>query len=307
MQNLLLAANTLSFSQIPTLFWVASLTGILCAVFLGFISGLFYAKTDDARSLEKAGKQFNKLFELTTLRLKQANQACSQLEKISPAGYQEKDRAILERLQASISEKISNCLGLKKTVKETIEEEKEVDPIEWKTESIDPETLLPNQESIKANFDQMLEYSRLSDQPCGVLLCRIDKFSKLESRIGKQTINYFRRKLASLLIRSLTETDLVCQLDRSTYMILMPDSHNEETSALIEQVIRAVRGYHFRNPDTDQEILVTASFGYTTCQLQDSFDTLSGRILNAVTKSEKCGRNQLHIHNGTQSVHSLIS
>ncbi len=307
MQTLILSVNYSSLSEIPTLFWVASLAGILCAVFLGFFSGLYYARSEDERTLEKASKQFQKLFELTVLRLKQANQACSQLENFSQSNFNENDESLLQRLQNSISEKVSHCLKKEVPEEEPVEIEPEVAPISWETDILDPVTSIPTNEAIENNLNQMLEYSRLTGKSCSTFLCRIDKLDKLEQRVGKTTGDHFRQKISSILIRSLTDLDLVCQLDRSTFMVLMPDRSDEESAELVEQVIRAVRGYHFRTPETEQEVLVTASFGFTPCLAQDSHDTVLGRVRNAVSKSERRGRNQLHIHDGTKSIHSLVS
>lgn len=224
MHTLFLTASIVKFSEIPPMFWVASLSGILCAVVLGFFCGYYYSNTEDSRALEKAGKQIQKLVDLASLRLTQANQVCTELEKVTSGTLPEKDRDLLGRLQASISEKLTGFLQKHETTKKSVSEPppEEMEPIEWEFETIDPVTLLPCADSMDNNLTQMIERSQKSMRTCGALLCKIDKYDNLKSRVGENTIEHFRKKFSSLLIRSVTEMDLVCQMDESTFLILLP-------------------------------------------------------------------------------------
>ena len=66
-----------------------------------------------------------------------------------------------------------------------------------------------------------------------------------------------------------------------------------------------VRGYRFRLDETGPEVLVTASFGYTRLFPGDTVELALNRAGNALDRSLRRGRNQLHIHDGRGMTHSM--
>ena len=76
---------------------------------------------------------------------------------------------------------------------------------------------------------------------------------------------------------------------------------------LAQTICDTVRHYHFRLEESGPEVLVTASFGLTQCRPGDNADLILNRVENALAKSQRRGRNQLHLHNGDLLVQCLAS
>ncbi len=71
------------------------------------------------------------------------------------------------------------------------------------------------------------------------------------------------------------------------------------------QVVRdSVRNAHFRIDEIGPEVLLTASLGCTPCQPdEENVELILNRAFAALSKSQRVGRNQLHIHDGATPVH----
>ena len=114
------------------------------------------------------------------------------------------------------------------------------------------------------------------------------------------------RNVIRVVLRAARDADSVCHYNGSTFGVLMPNVDDSTGRKLAEAIRQTVRQYHFRLDESGPEVLVTASFGYTTCLPDDNHDLALNRAGNALAKSERRGRNQLHVHDGNTLANCLV-
>ena len=113
------------------------------------------------------------------------------------------------------------------------------------------------------------------------------------------------RKMAAVVCRGGRDEDLLCRYSNDTLALLMP-MVDTTTGRLLAQKIRdSVRSFHFRLEESGPEVFVSASYGFTVCEPADNGDLVVNRAGNAVSRSQRRGRNQLHLHDGETAVHRL--
>ena len=91
----------------------------------------------------------------------------------------------------------------------------------------------------------------------------------------------------------------------SNSTVLMPAVDPQTGGELAGTIRDRVRGYQFRVDETGQEVLVTASFGYTRLFPADTAELALNRAGSALAKSLGRGRNQLHVHDGSSLTHCM--
>jgi GGDEF domain-containing protein len=82
------------------------------------------------------------------------------------------------------------------------------------------------------------------------------------------------------------------------FAVLLPSVAPLAGARVAEALRSAVRQHRFRANETGPEIVVTASFGYAACLPGDPPSLVLDRAGAALAKSQACGRNQLHAHDG---------
>ena len=126
-------------------------------------------------------------------------------------------------------------------------------------------TGLPDRPMFDANLRLMLAEGAKTDLSSGLLLVTIDRREQLKSRFGIRGVDDFEKSIAAVIGRAIRKQDLVCRLTDDSYGILFPTVDIEGGRKLAQVVRNSVRLHTFRLNDIGPEVLVTASFGYTTC------------------------------------------
>jgi diguanylate cyclase (GGDEF)-like protein len=135
------------------------------------------------------------------------------------------------------------------------------------------------------------------------LLVKIDRRDGLKSRFGIRGAEEFDKGVAYVISHSLREQDLACRMTEDTFGILFPSVDGEAGHKLAQAVRNAVRFHTFRSNGIGPEVLVTASFGYTSCAPADHPEVVLSRAGEALARSAQRGRNQLHLAEGSSVVH----
>ena len=176
-------------------------------------------------------------------------------------------------------------------------------PLEWERTALDPATSLPDRSMFDANLHAMLQAGSQTDLSSGLLLVKVDRREQLKSRFGIRGTEEIDKGLAHVIVRAMREQDLVCRLTEDTFGILFPSVDGEAGQKLAQAVRNAVRFHTFRLNGVGPEVLVTASFGYTTSAPSDHPETALSRASEALARSAQRGRNQLHLAEGASVVH----
>jgi len=274
-------------------------TAVIC-----FFAGVYYAKFSVRWACERAKRQVQSMYNMVVDSIDEAQENCQLLESFSNLKLSENQLEKLETRQSGFLESIARLVSPKKDdAEEEANEEEEkkqqfVAQLEWTRTPEDPLTGLPNRTAFEINFLSLLESCSQSEVESGLVLVQIDKLEHLRSRFGNEPIKRFVKKISSLLCLSLRDEDLVCRCDEGRFAILIPAIDNESGRELAEKLRQSIRQFRFRVCENGEEVLVTASFGFTLCHGDDNTEVVFNRAYSALSKSQKKGRNQLHCYDG---------
>jgi diguanylate cyclase (GGDEF)-like protein len=299
----MLLADTLTLSVSG---WVtAGLAALLLlSVCAGFVAGVWCAPVFQEWGLKRASKHIQRVAELTAKQLDNAGRLCRMLgdftaRELSPSQWDRLDRA---RTQLADAWQLvtDRHRPLATAIDETVVATPSSFQIDWQTGSVDPVTQLPDRPAFDANLELLLAGSRLHRQPSGLLLIRMDKCDQLQKRYGRDNVLKLQAKLATVIVKSVRDDDLVCRMQPDVFAVLLPSVSPIAGARVADAVRSAIRDHHFRPGDDGPEVLVTASLGYACAVPTESPAIVLDRAGDALSKSQTHGRNQLHVHDATQ-------
>ena len=304
-------ADQQAVSALPPDFWFWCAATSLISAIVGFVGGYQYARTVAKRTFHQAAKKVSKLFELVIEALESAQDVCRMLETFPQLKLTADQTNRLNRKRIHLFETVA---GIVESQQESQQVEAAPPPektrpenlnIEWTRTPEDIGTGLPNRQAFESNLRSLLELSDQYEIEHGLLLVKLDKLDHLKSRFGTPRAEKFLKKLASIVCLSLRDEDLACRFNTETFGVLMPDVDGETGRSLCEIIRETVRNHHFQLDNGGPEVLVTASFGFTTCFPGDNFELALNRAGDALSKSQRRGRNQLHVHDGNSLAHCV--
>ena len=295
-------------STSPTLVWVWAIVSLVMASALGFAAGSAYANRSADRGFRKALKAISSLYALALDSLDKAQHLSSLLENYPGASLSAEQVDRLDSKRGSLAETVGRLIskqrdGMAKQLEAKLKPKPQPIPLEWERTSLDPATSLPDRSMFDANLHAMLQAGSQTDLSSGLLLVKVDRREQLKSRFGIRGTEEIDKGLAHVIVRALREQDLVCRLTEDTFGILFPSVDGEAGQKLAQAVRNAVRFHTFRLNGVGPEVLVTASFGYTTSAPSDHPETALSRASEALARSAQRGRNQLHLAEGASVVH----
>lgn len=287
-----------SFNE-PALLWVALIVGIGLATATGFIAGLTASPWLQQWALRRAHGRVEILCERVLRDLDRARYAChflttAAIDQISATQILQFDSArddltaVLNELATTMRTSAAGQLGSGRAEK-----------LDWIRSPVDPATGLPDSTAFEANLQNVLAVGSRSRSPAGLLLVQIDKADALRSRIGSERYERLRSRLTAMVVRSLTEEDLACCLNDESLAVLMPMRWPLDAIRLAQQIRTAIREHRFHVDEHGPEILLTASFGFSTALPDETGPQVLDRARDALRRSRSSGRNQLHVHDGT--------
>lgn len=297
-------------TAVPPQIWLWGALTLLMTAAIGFVSGVWYARSSTEWAFQRASRHVTRVFELVIETLEKSQQACQMLEKfpnlLLSAEQLEQLEVKRSRLQGTVARVVEAQSSTESDGPLAIAS-KNIEPVdlqlEWLRSPEDSTTGLPDRTAFDANLEKLLELGTQEEACSGLLLIKVDKLGQLKRRFDEIGAKHFLRKMAGVVCRSLREEDVVCQFNDDTFGVLMPGAGSG--GRLADAIRDSVRAYHFRLDESGPEVLVTASFGYTTCLPHDHADVVLNRAGNALAKSQQRGRNQLHVNDGHKTVHCI--
>lgn len=276
---------------------------LLLTVTAGFIAGVRCAPAIQDWLLRRTSRSAEHLYAATAWELARCERLCRQLADWTgtPLGLDE-----WSRIEELIRQLQDTCYKLRTAQNVAPKIENGTSPnsgvLEWKRQPCDPSTQVPDRSTLEENLQRLLANSKANQQPAGVLLVSVDRADHLYRRFGAEVAQALECRLAAVLIKASRHEDLVCQAGPHTFAVLMPAVSPLEGARLSERLRSAVREHRYRSVEFGVEAIVTASFGFAACLPGDPHTLVLDRANAALIKSRHCGRNQLHMHNGTQPV-----
>lgn len=296
-------------SSVPADWWWAGDGLLFVALVSGFIAGFCCARMSERRQYERARATVSQLFQTILATLDSARELCGLLEKCPQQAFDLEQVRQLDQRRGGLLEALSRVMirfaPLPAPAEAAEPEAPRIVPlnVNWLKGSIDSATELPDRAMFESNLALMLQTGSAANRDSAVLLVRVDKMSALVGRIGKPNADKLMKRLAGLVCRAVRDDDLVCRCNGETLGIMFPGL-DMQAAARLGRVIRdSVRNHHFHTGEAGPEVFLTASFGCTPCRPDENVELVLNRAFDAVSQSQRLGRNQLHMHNGSSLVH----
>jgi two-component system, cell cycle response regulator len=295
-----------ALGAVSTGWWLALLAVICLAAASGFGAGMACARWSERRAFERARTGLLRIFQTVLESLDSARDACRLLEKYPGRILEPNQIEQLESRRGGLLE------ALGKLVQRAVPDASKANGdqassavriVNWLRHPIDPQTELPDRGAFDANLAELVETCRANGGGGSLLLVRVDKLPGLTARFGQSGGEKLLKRLAAVVCRAVRNEDLVCRCNHDTLGILMPEI-GVATATRLGRVVRdTVRAAHFHVEEGGPEVLLTASFGCTPCRPGENADLVLNRAFDALAKSQRLGRNQLHLHDGEALVH----
>lgn len=176
------------------------------------------------------------------------------------------------------------------SLKEEIIQRKEIEKKLEHLATIDPLTLLHNRRKFDQLFDYEIEKDRRYQLGLSLIYCDIDNFKNINDTYGHDVGDEILITFATLLKKSLRESDIVARWGGEEFIVLIPSKTAVVAAKIAEKMRKSVEANEFANVGT-----VTASFGVTHYLNGDNKKTMIKRADEALYKAKENGRNRVEV------------
>jgi len=121
-----------------------------------------------------------------------------------------------------------------------------------------------------------------------LVMVDLDHFKSINDDFGHNKGDEVLTKVSTLILDNQRQTDVVCRWGGEEFLILLPSANLKQACQIAEQLRIKVSKLEL----LEQRDL-TASFGVTMVEMNDSLETLVGRADSALYQAKKNGRNQV--------------
>lgn len=185
---------------------------------------------------------------------------------------------------------ITGVYGIAKDITEKIEHQKLMEEMVY----FDSLTKLPNRKLFEDRLNQVLNLSKMDDNPVAVLFIDLDRFKFINDSLGHHTGDQFLKIVAQRLQEGIGNTDTVGRFAGDEFAILLPDAKEEE-AVLLAKRLNAALAEPF---EVDGHSLsVSASIGIAFNSMPgESVDSLIKKADTAMYFTKKLGKNNYTIY-----------
>jgi diguanylate cyclase (GGDEF)-like protein len=155
----------------------------------------------------------------------------------------------------------------------------------------DPLTGLLNRHGVNNLANHMINIAARHNEELSLILLDIDLFKNINDRYGHAVGDFMLRETARILQRHQRTSDLVCRWGGEEFLIALPKS-SLTNSLLTAERIRLELASHTFTIDNKQ-LNITASFGVTSIQPDETLEDLINRADNALYTAKWNGRNRV--------------
>lgn len=139
-----------------------------------------------------------------------------------------------------------------------------------------------------------LERARRYGRPLSVVMLDIDHFKQINDRHGHAGGDEVLRAVTATCVGLVRQQDTVGRLGGEEFALLMPETEIEPATLLAERLRTATAALHV-TLISGERVSLSASFGVSALQAEDSVDTLLARADGALYASKNGGRNRVSV------------
>jgi diguanylate cyclase (GGDEF)-like protein len=162
---------------------------------------------------------------------------------------------------------------------------------------MDPLTRLWNRRGASVLLKSSFASADHRNSPLTLALLDLDNFKRINDNYGHQIGDEVLRKVASRLIGTVRNNDMVCRIGGDEFLILMTETDAAAAGHIAERIRRAVTETPV--PTRDGALPMSVSVGYTVRHPKDTaaVDELLERADQALLESKAAGRNRVRMTN----------
>lgn len=108
----------------------------------------------------------------------------------------------------------------------------------------DPLTGLYNRRFFEEVFDREWSKSGQDQAPLSLLMLDLDHFKRFNDNFGHDAGDYVLKEVANTITRLIDEDDVACRLGGEELAVISPNSNIEQSYALAEEIVEAIRELH---------------------------------------------------------------
>lgn len=171
-----------------------------------------------------------------------------------------------------------------------ISERKKIEVELERLATTDPLTSLFNRRKFEALLDYEIERDRRYQNGLSLIFCDIDRFKLINDEhghdIGDEVLKTFSLKMKS----SVRSTDIIARWGGEEFVLIITHTTSDQTAAMAEKLRETIAKHDF--PEVHW---VTASFGVTHLNADDTRSTLISRADEALYLAKENGRNRVEV------------
>jgi len=154
---------------------------------------------------------------------------------------------------------------------------------------LDSLTQLPNRNAYEQRLAYEFERWQRYQRPLVLAVCDLDHFKLINDNFGHLAGDKVLRIIAKTLRKRLRKTDFVARFGGEEFVILMPETEQQEAQQTLEAIREAVAAspFHFR----DKPVAVTLSIGIAAFSNGVTSDDIFERADTALYQAKQGGRN----------------
>lgn len=152
--------------------------------------------------------------------------------------------------------------------------------------SKDPLTNTYNRLKFNESLNSELELARRYGNIFSLIMFDIDHFKQFNDQKGHMFGDSVLIDIANLVKETVRGVDVFARWGGEEFVILLPQTHCKEASALAERLRDSIHKESLR-----KDMALTCSFGVTVFSSQDDENSIMDRVDRALYKAKECGRN----------------
>jgi diguanylate cyclase (GGDEF)-like protein len=148
-----------------------------------------------------------------------------------------------------------------------------------------------NRQALEERILAELERARRYNNPFSLIMLDIDDFKQINDTLGHLAGDRVISSVAAILQQNVRVVDSVGRWGGEEFVILLSETREQEAALVADKLRKALA-----DNAIDGVASVTASFGVSTYQQDDTLDTMINRADDLLYAAKKGGKNQVRTH-----------
>lgn len=154
-------------------------------------------------------------------------------------------------------------------------------------------TQIPNRRNFNQQFKKLLALYKKDERPICLLFMDIDNFKTINDELGHQIGDDVLIQTAQILNKSIRKTDLLSRWGGEEFVIAFVNTHINDAHTITQKIKESIEKNEALKETVGYNI--TASFGLTACNTNDTIDSSILRADKAMYEAKQHGKNRVVI------------